>query len=254
MSDASLSSDLKALGLTEYQSKALLALMTIGVGTPREVARESGIPYPSAYDSLRALAQKGWVEFATTRPAVFRVREPSMMKEKIMESVGDLFAKLQDRYEKISNESTKPELIYTVMGPESVKRKVIEILTSAESEVVMVIPGATLNAALMDETFPKMLSGLISKRNLTVKVITDHEAKIGSSLLLLGEKVKVRKRSSVLAVDLLCDGEKALIGLPDLSVCGWVDSPVIASHFGQFLDLMWRDAQPVKRTIASQRA
>ncbi|MHB8567716.1 MAG: TrmB family transcriptional regulator [Nitrososphaerales archaeon] len=239
MTESSLTSDLKTLGLTEYQGKALLALMSIGVGTPRDVARESGIPYPSAYDSLRSLAQKGWVEFASTRPAVFRVREPSAMKEKVMENVGDLFKKLQARYENIRDESTKLELIYTLMGRENVRRKIIEMLASVKREVIVVIPSATLAGALQDDIFPHSLDALLSKKNLGIRLITD--GSFGGSSRL--DKIQVRTRDSVLAVDLLCDREKALIGLPDLSACGWVDSPVIASHFAQFLDLLWKDSK-----------
>lgn len=243
MSESSLASDLKTLGLTDYQAKSLLALMTIGVGTPRDVATQSGIPYPSAYDSLRSLAQKGWVEVANTRPAVYRVKEPSAMKEKVLDNVSDLFGKLQNRYENIRNDSTKPELIYTIQGRDSVRRKVIEILLSAEKEIVIVIPGIALNAAAKDETFQRALGSLLLKKSLVIKVITDHSAMLDNAAF--GENVEVRVRSSVLAIDLLCDREKALIGLPDLSACGWVDSPVIASHFALFLDLLWSDSRPI---------
>jgi sugar-specific transcriptional regulator TrmB len=240
MSESALASDLKTLGLTDYQAKCLLALMTIGVGTPRDVATHSGIPYPSAYDSLRSLAQKGWVEVASTRPAVYRVKEPAMMKEKVIDSVSDLFGKLQNRYENIRNDSTQPELIYTIQGRDGVRRKVIEILLSAEKEIIMVIPGMALNAAAKDDAFQRALGSVLLRKNLVIKVITDDSATIDDADF--GENVEVRIRPSVLAIDLLCDREKALISLPDLSACGWVDSPVIASHFALFLDLLWSDS------------
>jgi hypothetical protein len=46
------------------------------------------------------------------------------------------------------------------------------------------------------------------------------------------------------AVDLLVDGKAALISLPDYSACGWIDSPAVAEHFKQFLELLWSTSSP----------
>jgi len=35
-----------------------------------------------------------------------------------------------------------------------------------------------------------------------------------------------------------------LIALPDYSAAGWIDSPAVASHFKQFLELMWNTSSP----------
>jgi sugar-specific transcriptional regulator TrmB len=242
------SSSLKILGLTDYEAKSLVALMTIGVGTPRDVARESGIPYPSAYDSLRKLAQGGWVEFASTRPSIFRVREPSIMKEKVSKNINGIFESLQRQYNNI-RQSPNLELIYTIVGQGNVRAKVIELLRSAEFEVIVVAPGKALhNGASSGEDvyadFRKVLQELSSRKDLELRLITDDIASL-SNWLKGGD---IRVRASVLAVDLLVDKQKALIGLPNLSACGWVDSPIIASHFGQFLELLWKDSLPLKPT------
>lgn len=55
---------LRSLGLTEYETKAYVALASVRSATPREVARIAGMPYPSAYDALESLARKGWVDVA----------------------------------------------------------------------------------------------------------------------------------------------------------------------------------------------
>lgn len=244
MNESGLNSGLKLLGLTDYQAKSLIALMTIGIGTPRDVARKSGIPYPSAYDSLRSLAQSGWVEFASTRPSIFRVREPTLMKDKVTEDVNNLFGKLQEQYNNIRDESSKLALIYTIVGEDHVRGKIVELLDSAKQEALIVIPGYVFEDKTPVQSkyreLIKSIGKLSSRDEVNLKLITDDNFSGLNGI----RKKEIRIRDSVLAIDLLIDQQKALIGLPDLSACGWVDSPIISSHFGQFLGLLWKDSTP----------
>jgi sugar-specific transcriptional regulator TrmB len=239
-----LASRLKSIGLTDYEARSLMALMTLGVGTPRDVARESGIPYPSAYDSLRSLSQGGWVEFASTRPSIFRVREPALMKQKLTQSLGELFDKLQTQYENVKEESSKLALIYTIVGRDHVIDKIVELLDAVRSHAMIAIPGAirSMNTVPNQNKIGEAIERLLGRNDVITKIISDAK----SDLPMNSNHSELRIRNSVLAVDLLVDDQKALIGLPDLSVCGWVDSALIASHFGQFLDLLWRDSRQIR--------
>ena len=247
--DSQLSSNLKTIGLTGYEARSLLALMTIGVGTARDVARESGIPYPSAYDSLRSLTRSGWVEFSSTRPSIFRVREPALMKQKIIENLGETFDRLQQQYDNIKEESSRLALIYTIVGEEHVRTKILDLLESAKSAVTMVIPSSNLlkdekvqSSNPIQDKLVETVSRLASEGQAKIRIITDRNLSSLSGL----QDVEVRLRESILAVDLLIDQQMAMIGLPDLSVCGWIDSPLIASHFVQFLELLWRDSKQIR--------
>jgi len=239
-----LASGLRDIGLTDYEARSLIALMSLGVGTPRDVARESGIPYPSAYDSLRSLSQGGWVEFASTRPSIFRVREPALMRQKLTQSLGDPFDKLQSQYENVKDESSKLALIYTIVGRDHVLDKVSELLDSARLHAMIVVPSSLIstNSYLDHNELGQALGRLLVRSGVTTRIISDSKFALATN----SNHSELRMRNSVLAVDMLVDDQKALIGLPDLSVCGWVDSPIIASHFGQFLDLLWRDSRQVR--------
>ena len=238
MNDSSLASSLKTIGLTDYQARSLIALMTLGAGTPRDVARESGIPYPSAYDSLRALSQNGWVEFASTRPSIFRIRKPASMREKITNDMNELFGELQKRYDSVRDDVSQLALIFTIIGREHVQEKLLELLDSASSATLVVLPSHLLS----NSTLIGSIRQVASRSRVKFRLITDSAFEgsdgIGSA--------RVRIRDSILAIDLLIDRQRALIGLPDLSVCGWVDSPIISSHFAQFLDLLWKDSRLFK--------
>ena len=73
-----------------------------------------------------------------------------------------------------------------------------------------------------------------------VRAVVDDGAADGS----LPEGIELRT-GNLVAIDLLVDDKAALISLPDYSACGWVDSPQVASHFKQFLELMWNNSKPV---------
>lgn len=168
------------------------------------------------------------------------------MKQKIIENLGETFDRLQEQYNNIKEESSRLALIYTIVGEEHVRTKILDLLGSARSAVTMVIPSSNLQRAEpsqssnpIQDKLVETVAKLASEGRAKIRVITDRSP---SSLNGL-QGVEVRLRDSILAVDLLVDQQRAMIGLPDLSVCGWIDSPLIASHFVQFLELLWRDSR-----------
>jgi len=227
---------LKQLGLTEYEARVFWGLATLGAGNPREVATTAGIPYPSAYDTLRSLLSKGWVEIAASKPAIYTIRSPALLRREVQYKIDKTFQELQEVF-KTSREAV-PQVVYTIRGREKVLAKIAEMLDSAQKFVFVVAASALLS----DATIKKWLQKLIERR-ITVNLITD-----AAYTPEIGRDYKLRFRDSVLAVDILVDGRQALIGLPDCSVCGWVESPIIAAHFQEFLELLWQKSHksPVK--------
>ena len=223
-------SSLKQLGLTEYEAKAFWALTTMGTGNPREVAAAAEIPYPSAYDTLKSLASKGWVEIAASRPAIYTVRPPASIKKEVQTRIDKTFRQLEAVFR--SAGEALPQLIYTIRGREKVLAKIHEMLDSARKFVFIVTPSSLLS----DRSFKNWFQKLLAKRVL-VNLVTD-----SISTPEVPEGYKVRFRDSVLAIDILIDGQQALIGLPDYSVCGWVESPIIAAHLQEFLELLWQQS------------
>jgi len=63
---------LRKLGLTEYEAKAYLALLKHGAMKGREVAEKSGVPPTRVFDTLKALANKGFASLISSKPMVFK--------------------------------------------------------------------------------------------------------------------------------------------------------------------------------------
>lgn len=218
---------LQGLGLTEYEARTYTALVSLGSATPRDVASLAGIPYPSVYDALKTLNKKGWVEVALERPKRYRARPPELMERDSLKMVKDAFMQLKELYESTRGATEKPEIIYTISGRRRVIEKIREMLSRTEVEATLVLPN-------YGELAPKISQALNSliKRRINIRLVTE-------SLGEVPEGLEVRFHKPVLAVDILVDGREAMISMPDYSVCGWVENPIIAKHFKEFLELLW---------------
>lgn len=231
---------LRSLGLTEYETRAYVALASVKSATPREVAGVAGMPYPSAYDALESLARKGWVDVAGRKPRLYRARPPDLVKKDSLASFERAFKELKELYESSAGRIEKPEIVYTIIGKANVVKRIQEMLSRAREEVFLVLPSNSEFGADLG----KILAPLI-KKGVKLKLITD------SKIYLNG--VKVRLHRPVLAVDVLVDEKEALISLPDFSACGWVENPTIAGHFRYFIKLLWRSSKSMKSSFAKKR-
>lgn len=63
---------LKAFGLTEYEARAFVTLLRLGVATAEKLSEAGNIPLPRVYDTIVELQRKGFVLISKTRPKMFR--------------------------------------------------------------------------------------------------------------------------------------------------------------------------------------
>ena len=217
---------LKDFGLTSYEAKAYVALAGLGPSEPKRIASESAIPYPSAYTALKTLESKGWAERVVDKPVTYRATKPMSIKTNISTRLEDAFGELQKIYR--TKPTEEAELVYTIRGSDRVCEKIYEMIRGANTSVIVVSPPMGLE----DPRIMELLSKAVD-RGIRVRAICDVQ---GQGFLPPG--VEIRTGNQV-AFDLLVDDKIALIGLPDHSACGWVDSPAVTSHFKQFLELLW---------------
>lgn len=227
MKEDDLSRELRKLGLTSYQARCYVFLVKLGPSDPRKLAAKASVPYPNAYEALRRLAGMGWVELVTERPAVYRARDPSTILEETQSKLRDTFDSLEAMYK--ATPADQAELVYTLRGKDRVLSKLVEMIRGSRSTMMLVTPAETLEGSdILLEEVRRAVS-----RGVEIRVMTDEAG-------LRGLPAKVEARTgSIVAFDLLVDDRAALIGLPDLSAAGWVESSAVASHFMQFLELLW---------------
>ncbi len=222
---------LRDFGLSNYEARTYVSLVSLGPSEPKKVAKDSHVPYTSVYPALQSLAEKGWVDKVLTKPVTYKAKKPSKVRGMVESKLGDTFGALDKMYRTEAPEEA--ELVYTLRGSEKVLAKVYELLRGAKESVVVVAPRMGLEDAKIMELLLQA-----TEKGTKVRAICDEEA---TGLLPPG--VEIRTGNQV-AFDLLVDDKVALIGLPDHSACGWIDSPAVASHFKQFLELLWSTSSP----------
>lgn len=216
------SSTLRKLGLSEYESKAYIALVTLGHGTAEVIGETASIPRTSSYKALQSLEDKGYVTSVEGRPTIFHPVPPLEVKATILEEVSEAFDKL-DAVEGMLSERGAPQLVFTIAGKDKVMAKIGEILDSTIERFIISTPQIR---AIRQSHRTKFRDAI--KRGVEVTIITEPFVKVPHSS-------STHRKTGLLATDVFSDGEIGLIATPDLSLCGYTDNPFLVEHLESFL-------------------
>jgi HTH-type transcriptional regulator, sugar sensing transcriptional regulator len=219
------------VGLTQYEARAYIALVTRGVGDAATVAQTAGIPRTSAYKVLESLASKGYAAAAGGKPLLFRAKPPNDVAASLKDDIAEVFEKLAILHRLVA-EHGEPQLVYLLSGRERVLAKIAEMLDQSVKEFLLTTPQI---AELREELGKKSASAL--RRGVQVTFVTGPHQRVP-------EGVRYVPRANLLATEVLADGAHALLAAPGLDACGFTDNPILTAHLKQFLDVIL-DLEPV---------
>lgn len=126
---------LKSFGLSEYEAKALVALVSKGTLTAKEVSEISGIPRTSVYDVMNSLLSKGLVE-SFGKPKRFKALNVSDIISVLPRRVNENIEILRRELSKLETEEID---VIRVYRGEMVLEKLRELVESAKREIVGVL-------------------------------------------------------------------------------------------------------------------
>jgi len=217
-------------GLSEYESRAYLALVALGSGSANFVAEIAQIPRTSAYKVMKSLEKKGFAKEKAGRPVSFAPTDPEELSKKLVEEVEASFAKAATLKDLLSERGV-PQLVYTIMGKERVFEKIGEMMDKAESSFVMSTPSVAEIRRKLGKRFTNAQA-----RGVQVTLIT-------SPFVKAPRGIRVIRRKALIATDVISDGKTALLAAPDLSVCGYTDNEALSRHLEDFLRIMGESAE-----------
>lgn len=220
---------LERFGLSEYESRAYVALVAVGSGSANFVASVAQIPRTSAYKVMKSLGSKGFVKETPGRPVSFVPTDPEELSRTLIDEVQTSFAKVATIKDLLSERGV-PQLVYTIMGKDRVLDKIGEMMDKSESSFVMSTP----SMAVIRRGLGKRFSSAVS-RGVKVTLITSPFVKAPSG-------IKVIRRKALIATDVISDGKTALLAAPDLSACGYTDNEALSRHLEDFLRIMGESA------------
>jgi len=126
---------LKSFGLSDYEAKALIALLSKGILTAKEVSEISGIPRTSVYDVMDSLVSKGLVE-SFGKPRKFKALSAGDIIAVLSSSVNKNLEYLKRELPKIGAEEVD---IIRVYRGEVVLEKLREFVEEARDEIIGLI-------------------------------------------------------------------------------------------------------------------
>ncbi len=178
------------LGLSEYESRAYVAIITLGEATLKEISKESGVPRSRAYDVMNRLAEKGFVEVGSSSPRCYRANEPMAASNQLMEEIRHANEEILRDLSEIGRRANAQENpIWTVRGDWAVDHKVSEIAESAQKEMTVLCFN---NRSVI--RYANALSAAASKKRVTVLIsphIDGFEGLLGRCDLMRFEQAPV---------------------------------------------------------------
>jgi len=179
---------LNELGLTQYETRAYLALLDKGNLTASQISEYSEVPYSKIYEVLASLEKKGWIKAERGRPSKYYPKSPSEALEA---------AKLR------LEEMTK----WILRGEFSILAKLKETLRKAKKEVMIAAP--SLPGTLEDT----VVSTLTRLQNAGVNVLfmISREAKDWNSKI--ASVAQVRVRDQMFGGGVIVDSKEAMLFL-----------------------------------------
>jgi len=243
---------LQSSGLTEYESKIFLALISHGILSAREISKFSGVPKNRVYDSVEELKKKGMINVILGKVKKFQSIAPENAINNLFnfqlselenkkEEVSDIIKSMQE----LQRKSPENISLWTFSGSkEEIAKKRIEIRSAAEKEWK-----AMISAEKVYE-YPTTMHNFIKnkiKKGVSVKVIfTDNEVckKIGEIWKKFGVKVKLQKIPNDMKFEII-DNKLAVLESTRGSLGEWfliwTNSKPIVEFFSKTFDMYWSD-------------
>jgi sugar-specific transcriptional regulator TrmB len=139
---------LKEIGLTEYEAEVYLALLSSGQMSAYELAEKAGLYRQVTYDSLKRLAEKGFVSSVTERKTkLFKAIDPKLILEFLNEKTEN-YKQILPELVKMSESSKQPLIVETYKGKNITRIALRDIINALKEK------GGEILATAVDESIP----------------------------------------------------------------------------------------------------
>ena len=241
------------LGLTGYETKVYVSLLTDGAMTAQELSKKSGVPFSKIYEVVGRLEEKGWVESDGSRPTKLYPKSPATALEAMRmrkenenkEKEAIIIDELMSLYER-SGTKEKPE-IWVLRGLYNIAAKVKEIIQNCEKELLLALPAVAESVAKPLQPTLRVLS----EKGVKITVLASESAAIDTvkALSRIGE---VRLKNSMFGGGVISDGKQVVILLGAEKVgrnyeplAIWAEHSGLASFAKEYFQYLWEDAKEV---------
>ncbi|NOR38493.1 MAG: hypothetical protein GQ580_02780 [Candidatus Thorarchaeota archaeon] len=225
---------LRDLGFGAHEAEVIVALNRLESATVSELASVTGIHHANLYTILDGLVGKGIVVSSGGRPRVYGFAPLSHLKDLLSTRVNQLIADLKELQKNREPSQVVPALVYTIRGMSEVHAKMLRMLNNSKNRIMIAAP----SLLELGDSIIEALQ-LASERRVVIRAI------FGTKSTTHGFDIQQHIKDDTMAINLVVDGEEAMISMPDLSVCGWVDNSLISLQLESFLEQTWKTIKEV---------
>ncbi len=188
---------LKEYGLTDYETRAFVALITNGISSAKDLSDSTSIPYSRIYDVLVNLETQQWVKVISGRPMKYRAERPAFVaklaKKQLEEKYQRIEAALLEKLEPLygAEEIVESTPIWILNG--NIAQKVQDMIQGTSKNLTIFLKNP--NEDMLEEYFDIFLQ--LSEKKVEIEVI------IGETHFSIKNKNIWRKLVSIARVQLV---------------------------------------------------
>ena len=140
------------LGLTEYEARAYVAMVSVGEGGISDISHQSGMPRSRVYDIMERLAAKGFVEVGAMKPLRYRAVDPDQVTNQIRAEFFRTADTVQSSLQDLKGKTDKMHSpLWFIIGERRIDMEIEEFISSAQAPLGML---ALVNNLLLKHAAP----------------------------------------------------------------------------------------------------
>lgn len=126
--------DLLALGFSEYEARAYVALYKLQPATAYEISKLAGLPKANAYTVLESLSKKEAAQPISENPVRYVAVVPSVLFERIANATAKRCAKLIEKIPSVAHADDRG-YVWSISGSEAISAKIEALIDGANSHI-----------------------------------------------------------------------------------------------------------------------
>ena len=164
---------LKEFGLTDYETRAFIALITTGISSAKELSDRTKIPYSRIYDVLVNLENIGFVKVISGRPMKYQAERPAyvakLAKKQIEEKYQRIEYALLEKLEPLygHEESVESTPIWILNG--NIQQKINDMIKDSQKTLTIFLHNP--KEEMLEDYFESFL--YLTEKSVEINIIID---------------------------------------------------------------------------------
>ncbi|MDP0926194.1 helix-turn-helix domain-containing protein [Paracoccus onubensis] len=129
-------SDLRKLGLTEYEGRVYFQLLCESPATAYEIAKAANLPRPNTYNALESLVQRGAVLPVSESPARYVAAPPEQFLDSVARRTSTLCTAITSRLKDVAR-PIDDQYVWTLRGVTNVHDKIASLIDGSQESLMI---------------------------------------------------------------------------------------------------------------------